>query len=152
MGVDVNVAGVSGSGNNWAHGHHHYGPRYREELLEKVRKPAEESDSLQSFLLLHSLGGGTGSGVGTYILNLLEDEFPGVFRFAASVFPSQDDDVITSPYNALLALAELTEHADCVLPIENAALQVPGGGRQRRARKLWGKIAEVGSVVPTLSL
>lgn len=31
------ITGVSGSGNNWAHGHHHYGPRYRDELLEKVR-------------------------------------------------------------------------------------------------------------------
>ena len=34
------ITGVSGSGNNWAHGHHHYGPRYREELLEKVRGAA----------------------------------------------------------------------------------------------------------------
>lgn len=33
------ITGVSGSGNNWAHGHHHYGPRYRDELLEKVRRP-----------------------------------------------------------------------------------------------------------------
>lgn len=116
------ITGVSGSGNNWAHGHHHYGPRYREELLEKIRTPVEEADSLQSFLLLHSLGGGTGSGVGTYILGLLEDEFPDVYRFTCSVFPSEDDDVITSPYNAMLSLAELTEHADCVLPIENASL------------------------------
>ena len=34
----------------------------------QIRAPVEEADSLQSFLLLHSLGGGTGSGVGTYIL------------------------------------------------------------------------------------
>ena len=30
--------------------------------------------------------------------------------------------MVTSPYNALLALAKLVEHADCVLPIENQAL------------------------------
>lgn len=63
---------VSGSGNNWAHGHHLYGPQYAEQLLESIRRPAEECDSLQSFLLLHSLGGGTGSGLGCYILRLLE--------------------------------------------------------------------------------
>ena len=63
---------VSGSGNNWAHGHHLYGPQYADELLESIRRPAEECDSLQSFLLLHSLGGGTGSGLGCYILRLLE--------------------------------------------------------------------------------
>lgn len=51
-----------------------------------------------------------------------QDEFPEVYRFATSVFPSEDDDVITSPYNALLSLAELTEHADAVFPLENQAL------------------------------
>jgi len=56
------------------------------------------------------------------VCRLLEDEYPDVYRFTASVFPSEDDDVITSPYNAMLSLAELTEHADCVLPIENSSL------------------------------
>jgi tubulin epsilon len=49
------------------------------------------------------------------------------------VFPSEDDDVVTSPYNALLSLSKLVEFADCVLPIENQALaeivgKVDGGG------------------------
>lgn len=39
--------------------------------------------------------------------------------FVTALFPSADDDVITSPYNTVLALRHLTEHADCVLPIEN---------------------------------
>lgn len=116
------ISDVSGAGNNWAHGHNVYGPQYHEQLLEKIQRCVEECDSLQSFLLLHSLGGGTGSGVGTYILQLLADEYPDVFRFTCSVFPSEDDDVVTSPYNAMLALTKLVEHADCVLPIENQAL------------------------------
>jgi tubulin epsilon len=40
-----------------------------------------------------------GSGLGTYILKMLDDEFPDVYRFTTSVFPSRNDDVITSPYN-----------------------------------------------------
>jgi hypothetical protein len=63
---------VSGAGNNWAHGHHGYGPQYRDALLGRIRSAAEAADSLQGFLLLHSLGGGTGSGLGTYLLGLLE--------------------------------------------------------------------------------
>lgn len=66
--------------------------------------------------------GGTGSGLGTYILKMLEDDFSDVYRFTTAVFPSQDDDVITSPYNSVLAINELREHADCVLPIENQSL------------------------------
>ena len=41
--------------------------------------------------------------LGFRFLRLLEDEFPKVYRFTTSVFPSDDDDVITSPYNSLLA-------------------------------------------------
>eukprot|EP00873_Tetraselmis_striata_P001445 jgi/Tetstr1/421709/TSEL_012647.t1 len=84
-----------------------------------VRRPVEQCDSLQSFLVLHSLGGGTGSGLGSYILEMLGDEFPDVYRFTTSIFPSEDDDVITSPYNALLSLSRLVEHSDCVFPATN---------------------------------
>jgi tubulin epsilon len=40
-------------------------------------------------MVLHSLGGGTGSGVGSYLVELLADEFPGVFR-------SDESTVVTS--------------------------------------------------------
>ena len=62
---------------------------------------------------------GTGSGLGTYVLRLLEDEFPDVYRFNVPVYPSSDDDVITSPYNCVLATKQLTDRADCVMPVEN---------------------------------
>lgn len=62
---------------------------------------------------------GTGSGLGTRVLSLLEEEFPEVCRIVTSIYPSAEDDVITSPYNSVLAMRELTEHADCVLPVEN---------------------------------
>ena len=71
---------------------------------------------------MHSMGGGTGSGLGTYVLEMLADEFPDVYRFSSVVFPSVDDDVVTSPYNSVLAIAKLNEHADCVLPADNSAL------------------------------
>lgn len=67
---------------------------------------------------------GTVAGVGTYMLSLLEDLYPSVYRFAVSVFPSADNDVITSPYNSVLATNELIEHAHCVFPVDNHALQV----------------------------
>eukprot|EP00762_Andalucia_godoyi_P004150 ANDGO_06301.mRNA.1 Tubulin beta-2 chain len=116
------ITANSGSGNNWAHGFCHYGPAYSDVIEESVRKQAEMCESLQSFFLIHSMGGGTGSGLGTYILNMLEDRFPDVYRFVNAVFPSADDDVVTSPYNSVLAMRQLIEHADCVLPVENTAL------------------------------
>jgi tubulin epsilon len=116
------ISDQSGAGNNWAMGHHEWGPKYKDEIEEKVRAAVEKCDSLQGFFFLHSLGGGTGSGLGTYILKDLADLYPSVFRFSTCVFPSNDDDVVTSPYNAMLSLSELIEHADCVLPVDNQAL------------------------------
>ncbi|XP_026175136.1 tubulin epsilon chain isoform X3 [Mastacembelus armatus] len=113
---------VSGSGNNWAVGYVTYGSAYREQIVDKLRKAAEHCDCLQCFFLIHSMGGGTGSGLGTRVLNLLEEEFPEVCRIVTSIYPSAEDDVITSPYNSVLAMKELTEHADCVLPVENQSL------------------------------
>lgn len=138
---------VSGSGNNWAHGHCIYGPQYHEQILDSLQSTAEACDSLQSFMMMHSLGGGTGSGLGTYLLDMLSDNFPEVLRFSTVVWPSKDDDVvralsdsahacshgsfssldlflkqITSPYNALLSLNRLSASSDCVLPLDNQQL------------------------------
>ncbi|KAA0185143.1 Tubulin epsilon chain [Fasciolopsis buskii] len=130
------ITDVSGSGNNWAVGNYFYGNRYHKELVEVIRKSAELCDCLQCFFLIHSLGGGewladkfelttvvgTGSGIGTHILRILADEYPSVYRIVTAVFPSLDDDVITSPYNTVLSLNGLTQMADCVFPIDNSAL------------------------------
>jgi tubulin beta len=42
-------------------------------LQEVVRKQAESCDALQGFQLLHSLGGGTGAGLGTLLLGKLRE-------------------------------------------------------------------------------
>ena len=65
---------------------------------------------------------GTGSGLGSSMMELLRDEFPSIYRFSCAVFPSEDDDVVTSPYNAILSTNVLLESSDVVLPIENQAL------------------------------
>ncbi|XP_077363466.1 tubulin epsilon chain [Festucalex cinctus] len=116
------LTGVSGAGNNWAVGHLTYGSSYRDKIVDQLRKAAEQCSCLQSFFLIHSMGGGTGSGLGTRVLRLLQDEFPEVCRIVIPVCPSADDDVIVSPYNSTLAMRELTENADCVLLVENQAL------------------------------
>eukprot|EP00002_Diphylleia_rotans_P019098 TRINITY_DN3697_c0_g1_i9.p1 TRINITY_DN3697_c0_g1~~TRINITY_DN3697_c0_g1_i9.p1 ORF type:complete len:314 (+),score=36.00 TRINITY_DN3697_c0_g1_i9:755-1696(+) len=59
------------------------------------------------------------SGFGKFLFIFI---MPFRYRFTTAVFPSADDDVITSPYNSILALSKLIEHSDCVLPVENQAL------------------------------
>ncbi|XP_065275771.1 tubulin beta-4A chain isoform X8 [Emys orbicularis] len=62
------VFGQSGAGNNWAKGHYTEGAELVDSVLDVVRKEAESCDCLQGFQLTHSLGGGTGSGMGTEAL------------------------------------------------------------------------------------
>ena len=96
------VSSSSGSGNNWAVGYHVYGSEYKEAILESTRKQAEYCDHLESFFLLGSLGGGTGSGLGSILTQILRDEYPNVFQFSSNICPSETDDVITSPYNTYI--------------------------------------------------
>ena len=117
------VMDVYGAGNNFAHGFAEYGPKYQEQFLEGIRRIVENCESLQTFLVTHSLGGGTGSGVGSYMFSLLEDNHPRIYRFSTCIYPSPDDDVVTSPYNCMLSTSELLLHADCVFPLHNHCLQ-----------------------------
>ncbi len=116
------ISDVSGAGNNWAVGHMEYGDKHIESISDMLRLLVEKCDCIQTFLVMHSLGGGTGSGLGTRVLGMLEEDFPHVFRFAVTVMPSEVDDVVTAPYNSCFALKELIEHADCVIPLDNDAL------------------------------
>ena len=61
-------------------GYHVHGNDYHDRLEESVRYIVEKCDRLHGFLLMHSLGGGTGSGLGTAILKLLKDNYPHVER------------------------------------------------------------------------
>jgi tubulin epsilon len=113
----------SGSGNNFACGFFHYGEELSESFMELLQSQLESCDSLQGLCVFHSLGGGTGSGLGSKLLANMADALPKKLRLTASVLPSQkSQDVVTSPYNVILSLAQLTEYADLVLPIDNSKL------------------------------
>jgi tubulin epsilon len=116
------VVSNSGSGNNWGQGYHQYGREFGESILNSLRKEAEFCDSLQSIMMVQSTGGGTGSGLGSWISHAIRDEFPEVWRFTSGIVPSPNDDVITSPYNSVLSLWKLSLTSDCILPIDNHSL------------------------------
>lgn len=70
-------------------------------------------------MLLHSIAGGTGSGMGSYLLETLNDRYPKKLIQTYSVFPNSEEtsDVVVQPYNSILSLKRLTLNADCVVSV-----------------------------------
>ena len=117
------VNGQSSAGNVWAKGHYTEGADLIESVMELVRREAENADSLQGFQISHSLGGGTGSGLGTLLLSRIKEEYPDRMLATFSVVPSpQVSDTVTEPYNATLSIHQLLEFADETFCIDNEAL------------------------------
>ncbi|CAG9122954.1 unnamed protein product [Plutella xylostella] len=117
------VFGQSGAGNNWAKGHYTEGAELIESVMDVVRKESEACDCLQGFQLTHSLGGGTGSGLGTLLLGKLREEYPDRIVNTFSVMPSPKvSDTVVEPYNATLSVHQLVENTDETFCIDNEAL------------------------------
>lgn len=72
-------------------------------------------------MLLHSIAGGTGSGLGSFLLERLNDRFPKKLIQTYSVFPEASD-VVVQPYNSVLSMKRLVNNADSVVVLDNAAL------------------------------
>lgn len=112
----------AGAANNWAAGHA-AGEKVAEEIFDMIDREVDGSDSLEGFMLLHSIAGGTGSGLGSFLLERMNDRYPKKLIQTYSVFPDTGGgDVVTSPYNATLSMRRLTQNADAVVVLDNGAL------------------------------
>jgi tubulin beta len=117
------VFGQTGAGNNWAKGHYTEGAELIDSVLDVVRKESESCDCLQGFQITHSLGGGTGSGMGTLLISKIREEYPDRIMCTYSVCPSPKvSDTVVEPYNATLSVHQLVENADEVMVLDNEAL------------------------------
>nr|ADD24174.1 Tubulin beta chain [Lepeophtheirus salmonis] len=120
---DNYVFGQSGAGNNWAKGHYTEGAEIVDNVMEVIRREAETAECLQGFQLTHSLGGGTGAGLGTPLISKIREEYPDRMMSTFSVFPGPNaSDTVVEPYNATLSIHQLVENTDCTFVIDNEAL------------------------------
>ena len=117
------VTSQCGAANNWARAYHGAGAEVMVRVEDVVRREVERSDLLQGFQLCHSVGGGTGSGLGSLLAESVSDQYPGRMIHTTSLLPSNT--VTTSllePYNAGLNLRHLLHHSHVVVCGDNGAL------------------------------
>ncbi|KAL3277011.1 hypothetical protein HHI36_012373 [Cryptolaemus montrouzieri] len=113
------ITGHGGSANNWAFGYNFQSKMMINSILEKVRVEIEKSDYSVRFLNILSSSGGTGSGVGSKVIEKLRSAHPNKTIMNVIVLPYMNGELVTQHYNSVLSLAKLHGVSDMSIIFEN---------------------------------
>jgi tubulin alpha len=91
--------------------------------LDRIRKLADNCTGLQGFLVFNAVGGGTGSGLGSLLLERLSVDYGKKSKLGFTVYPSpQVSTAVVEPYNSVLSTHSLLEHTDVAVMLDNEAV------------------------------
>uniref|UniRef100_G1P6V5 Tubulin alpha chain n=2 Tax=Myotis lucifugus TaxID=59463 RepID=G1P6V5_MYOLU len=117
------VSGKEDAANNYARGHYSLGSEIIDLVLERIRKLAEQCSGLQGFLIFRSLGGGTGSGFTSLLMEHLSIQYGRKTKLEFSVYPApRISTAVVEPYNSILTTHFTLENSDCTFMVDNEAL------------------------------
>ena len=117
------ITGKEDASNNYARGHYTVGKEMIDQVLDKVRRVADNCAGLQGFLVFHSFGGGTGSGFGALLMERLSVEYGKKSKLEFCVYPApQNATSVVEPYNSILTTHTTLEHSDCSFMVDNEAI------------------------------
>ncbi|KAF6005433.1 hypothetical protein CCYA_CCYA01G0106 [Cyanidiococcus yangmingshanensis] len=117
------MSGREDAANNYARGHYTVGKEIVDTALDRIRKLADNCSALQGFLIFNSVGGGTGSGLGSLLLERLSVDYGKKSKLGFTVYPSpQVSTAVVEPYNSVLSTHALLEHTDVAVLLDNEAI------------------------------
>ncbi|KAH8053240.1 hypothetical protein JL720_14719 [Aureococcus anophagefferens] len=117
------ISGKEDAANNYARGHYTIGKEIVDLVLDRIRKLADNCTGLQGFLAFHATGGGTGSGLGSLILERLSVDYGRKSKLSFCISPApQISNAVVEPYNSVLSTHALLEHTDVTFCLDNEAL------------------------------
>ncbi|KAH0848141.1 Tubulin alpha chain [Fonsecaea pedrosoi] len=117
------ITGKEDASNNYARGHYTVGKELIDQVLDKVRRVADNCSGLQGFLVFHSFGGGTGSGFGALLMERLSVDYGKKCKLEFCVYPApQVATSVVEPYNSILTTHTTLEHSDCSFMVDNEAI------------------------------
>ena len=82
------ISGKEDAANNYARGHYTIGKEIVDLCLDRIRKLADNCTGLQGFLCFNAVGGGTGSGLGSLLLERLSVDYGKKSKLGFTVYPS----------------------------------------------------------------
>jgi len=117
------ITGKEDAANNYARGHYTVGKEIVDKTLERIRKLADACTGLQGFFVFHAVGGGTGSGFGSLLLERLSVDYGKKSKLDFCVYPSPEvSTAVVEPYNSVLSTHGLLEHTDVAFMLDNEAI------------------------------
>merc|ERR1712087_294467 len=117
------ISGKEDAANNYARGHYTIGKEIIDLVLDRIRKLADNCTGLQGFILYHSFGGGTGSGLGSLLLERCSVDYGKKSKVEFAIYPSpQICTAVVEPYNSVLCAHAMMEHSDVAFMVDNEAL------------------------------
>lgn len=117
------ISGKEDAANNYARGHYTVGKEIINEVMQRCLKLSEQCGGLQGFLIFRSLGGGTGSGFTSLLMENLSTEFAKTSKLEFAVYPSPKiSTAVVEPYNSILTIHSTMEHSDCCFMFDNEAI------------------------------
>ena len=82
------ISGKEDAANNYARGHYTIGKEIVDLCLDRIRKLADNCTGLQGFLCFNAVGGGTGSGLGSLLLERLSVDYGKKSKLDFCIYPS----------------------------------------------------------------
>ncbi|KAG0276565.1 hypothetical protein BGZ96_003230 [Linnemannia gamsii] len=122
-GPDALISGEGGAANNYARGYYSAAGDLIDAVMTEINKVVEVCETLQGFMLFRSLGGGTGSGFGSLLLERLSADYVKKPKVEFAVYPGSKlaaSDL--EPYNSVLATQSTLEYSDCTFLLDNDAI------------------------------
>ncbi|KAI3698731.1 hypothetical protein L2E82_42510 [Cichorium intybus] len=117
------ISGKEDAANNFARGHYTVGKEIVDLCLDRVRKLADNCTGLQGFLAFNAVGGGTGSGLRSLLLECLSVDYGKKSKLGFTIYPSpQVSTAVVEPYNNVLSTHALLEHIDVAVLLDNEAI------------------------------
>lgn len=81
------ISGKEDAANNFGRGYYTIGKEMEVTILDSIRKQAEMCTSFAGFFLFHSMGGGTGSGLTTLLMQKLAGEYGKKHKLEFVIYP-----------------------------------------------------------------
>ena len=133
------ITGKEDAANNYARGYYTVGKTLIELVMSRIRKlvrqnvyyiicdgvlfQADQCTGLQGFLIFHSLGGGTGSGFTSLLMERLTCDYRKKPMLEFAIYPApRVSTSIVEPYNSVLTAHTTMECCDCSFVFDNEAL------------------------------